>query len=850
MSDTRWQIFEYLHQVREVLGRPFFLELKLTNYSEPLIISSGKCTACERECSVVGDQKEAEILKRKNVSLVYCTYGLKDEEKNRFRVAGNILLDLIVLSMEVVTTEEREKIRKILESVKVLIRKVGNLGELLIEAIEIIASVLDVGRVSIMLYDEKEDVLKIYAARGLPADVVRKVRVKLGEGISGKVAASGRSLFVVDIEKDPRFSSGNKPYYQTRSFVSVPLIGESKVVGVVNVSEKRGDGLLTRVDLEVVEFLSNIVATLIDRTFLHAELRHKQEKLSEMLKLYEDMYDLLSKMLSITNTIFMFLSKPVEDLMKKIAEILLTSFGLDVMVVALGQDFKNRMFVSNEELKPIFARTLTPEFLKKISFISEVVVINCSSKGYEFNPVINSLIFESTMEALVNETGYKSWMVVPLIYQGEKYGFIFMARNNKFEVKDKEFGESLTKQLTIALYNFKLQEESVKVQVFQRELELGRKIQQSMFPVDYIEGEYLNNYAVNIPAKVVGGDYYDWFEDRNGDHVFMVADVSGKGISSALMVSEIRALLHAYRKSVDSLSGVVKFLNEYFVEFRDKMKRNLFFTAFLSKIIRNENKLRFVRAGHNPAIVVYRDGSVKVLDTPGMLVGTFGGIDWPEDDVSLDGITKLVMYTDGITEAFDVNGKEYGLDNLIRVLEKVVEEDAEESVDRVMYDVKQFTAGAEQSDDITVLIVDFKRKVLKERVIQTDEVKIAQLIEEIAEDARKNGVTGKEFDYFILVMDELLANAAEHGNAFNPEKSIYVKWLATENKFEFMVKDDGLGLNPEKLHNLTISPMASRGRGLYIVDNLVNKFYVASDGYVKAVRYFWLPSGIKIYRPQ
>lgn len=239
------------------------------------------------------------------------------------------------------------------------------------------------------------------------------------------------------------------------------------------------------------------------------------------------------------------------------------------------------------------------------------------------------------------------------------------------------------------------------------DLSVARGIQHSILPHSFkIKGMDLTGVEIGASmnaAKDVGGDFYDYFRIDDTHFGFTMADVSGKGVPAALFMAVSRTLIKATGlrnlPSAESMRIVNDMLCEENVE-------SMFVTVFYGIYDTQTGMVEYTNAGHNPPYVLHKDGTLTMLPTVGNLaLGVFGGVPYKSATVQLHEGDALVMFTDGVTEAFNPAGEQYGEARLESLLKTLGGKASMEIVDAINAAVKEFAAEEPQSDDITVLVV-------------------------------------------------------------------------------------------------------------------------------------------------
>jgi len=240
----------------------------------------------------------------------------------------------------------------------------------------------------------------------------------------------------------------------------------------------------------------------------------------------------------------------------------------------------------------------------------------------------------------------------------------------------------------------------------QQELQIASQVQLSILPRDMPVDPRVNVFCHITPAREVGGDFYDYFPIDANRFGFVIADVSGKGVPAALFMAISRTLLKSTALFVDSPSACLQRLNDLLAAENEQM---LFVTVFYAVIDLSTGQVDYVNAGHNPPWLIRRDGDLSTLPrTRGIAVAVHEGFAYQQGKVQLAPGDTLYLYTDGITEAFDVDGQEYGDARLQASLARIAPDTPIDTLSqRVIDDVRTFERGAAQADDMTSLALRY-----------------------------------------------------------------------------------------------------------------------------------------------
>lgn len=263
-------------------------------------------------------------------------------------------------------------------------------------------------------------------------------------------------------------------------------------------------------------------------------------------------------------------------------------------------------------------------------------------------------------------------------------------------------GTTAAAVLGVILYRLQLQLKASRHELARKEVELkiALEVQQALFPRQLpLEGG-LEFSAVCIPSSGISGDYYDVLQLSDGRLVFAIADISGKGISAAILMANLQALLRVLAKTDPEPSAVCRGLNQHLHDVTDASK---FATFFYAEWRPWERRLQYVNAGHNAPLLLGNGRELR-LEQGGMPLGMFPSTEFSTGAVCLNPGDTLVLYSDGITEAASKDGSEFGEDRLESVVKAHCGKPPAEIQRRILESVHQW-AGQNQEDDMTLVIV-------------------------------------------------------------------------------------------------------------------------------------------------
>jgi len=291
-------------------------------------------------------------------------------------------------------------------------------------------------------------------------------------------------------------------------------------------------------------------------------------------------------------------------------------------------------------------------------------------------------------------------------FNKSSYHFILAEKETRegatnFNELDKLLLDAITRQVQSSIENEFLNNQAIEKEKMEKELNVAASIQQRILPenLPLIEGYDLA--GTNIPSREVGGDYYNTLDLGDGRYALIIADVAGKGIGAALLVSTLDAALHSYLEFDMPLTDMADKLNKLIYKSSPPDK---FITFFISVLNPETGELDIVNAGHNPILLLKEDSSIHKIEAGGVGLGMLDmGIPFEGTKLTLKKDERLFLYTDGIPEAMNVNEEEYSDERMEIFFKENNSSGSQEYVDKLVNDVKKFSGNAEQSDDITLL---------------------------------------------------------------------------------------------------------------------------------------------------
>jgi len=244
------------------------------------------------------------------------------------------------------------------------------------------------------------------------------------------------------------------------------------------------------------------------------------------------------------------------------------------------------------------------------------------------------------------------------------------------------------------------QEQLLQQERIRKELEIGRRIQEELLPRAPFRGSFVEIGGLSIPAREVGGDFFNYFPLREGEVAVLLGDVSGKGVGAALLMASLQATLRARLALESDLAALVDALDR---EMDGDEPLAPYVTLFLAVLDGESGRLRYVNAGHNTQFVRRRDGEIERLVSSGRPPGLYPGGGYDQETLVLVEGDALFLFTDGVVEAEDESGEPFGMERLEAVLSVHRSDDLAALIARVHEAVRAHRGPREADDDATML---------------------------------------------------------------------------------------------------------------------------------------------------
>ena len=371
---------------------------------------------------------------------------------------------------------------------------------------------------------------------------------------------------------------------------------------------------------------------------------------------------------------------------------------------------------------------------------------------------------------------------------------------------------------------------------YDAELLLAKNIQTSALPSlfpPYPNIKDFDIYATMHTAKEIGGDFYDFYLLGETKFCFLIADVSGKGIPAAMFMMQSKTMIKNYIETGISIGEAITLANK---ELCNNNDAGMFVTAFICILDIKTGIINFVNAGHNPPLLYRKDGEFEYLKSkPGFVLAGIDTVKYKTQSMTLNPGDKLFLYTDGITEAIDLNENMYGEERLKTTLNNLKSGDPETTLNLIKNDLSEFVGDADQFDDITMLMVRFngeqdKNIIKKERIFPAELDTLDEVLDFVDEQLTQIEAPMKFSSQLNVVVEEIFVNIAHYAykNLENVERKAILVFEYDKEKKELKLTflDEGIPFNPLQRDDPDVTLSAEDrqigGLGIFLVKKIMD----------------------------
>ncbi|MCX7908504.1 MAG: SpoIIE family protein phosphatase [Ignavibacteria bacterium] len=419
------------------------------------------------------------------------------------------------------------------------------------------------------------------------------------------------------------------------------------------------------------------------------EIAVNYDKLLKMNLELQKRNQLLSALYELNRDFSCYLNK--EQIINHLRYRLLGQLLVNKFAVYYKNEDKIEKLVSN------FDTEFEPKLMENLFSINRTYPIDNNREDEFFNQSINALKGQVSI-------------VAPMIYHNTTRGLLLLGKkynNQSFNEEDINFIEALGSTVMLAIENYRLVQEEIEKKQIEKEIQLAMEIQLNLLPKEIQSFEKFDIWGFTLPSKIVGGDYFDIIQKDEYTINLAIADVSGKGIPASLLMANVQSGLHSFLILNLSITEIVSYLNRIICK---NTTLDKFVTFFICEINMDTMELKYINAGHNPPLLFRKELKDFIFLSDG---GIFLGFnEFPNEyklgSLKLQKNDVLVLYTDGVIECTNNEGKEFGLSNLKNFICAYSKMTAKEICLKLKDTIFEFAGMEGMNDDMSIVVLKVK----------------------------------------------------------------------------------------------------------------------------------------------
>ena len=575
------------------------------------------------------------------------------------------------------TPPQRVDVEALLIEVSDVLNTTLDLDTLLQRVAEMVKRVIDYEIFSILLLNERAQELRFRFQIGHLPEVAERIRVKVGEGVTGRAVKERQAILVDDVSKETHYIDAVP---RVRSELAVPLINKNRVIGVMDL-EARERAYFKEEHARLLTLIASRIAVSIENARLYTRIVRQAGTLSLLNEISRDLTSILN----------------VDQLLKRIGDLLLKVIDYHMFSILLLDATKQKL-----------VHRFSVRFKENVHIKHDIPVGRglVGAAAQSKKPVLAPDVARDPRYIKANpET--RSELCVPLIYKDEVIGVLDLehTRRGYFTEEHLRTVSTLAAQVAIAIENATLYERIAREeQRMERDLAMAREVQHHLLPPTCPSMQGAELAARFNPAHAIGGDLYDFLDYTLPLACIVVGDVSGKGAPAALYAALVSGILRSLARDepypADMLQAVNRSLNH-----RRLDAQYLVLTCALWDD--EKRTLRVANSG-NPRPIYCHEGHAHMLEAAGLPLGMFEEVSHDEVTIHAQAGDVFAFFSDGIVDASNSNDEAFGRSRVEHVIAKHADGSAREIVDAIFKATEEFAAGAEVFDDQTVVVLKVK----------------------------------------------------------------------------------------------------------------------------------------------
>jgi sigma-B regulation protein RsbU (phosphoserine phosphatase) len=574
-------------------------------------------------------------------------------------------------------TDFQSKVDPLLLEVADVVNTTLDLDTTLRRVAELVRKVIDYEIFGILLLNEKTQELRFRFQVGYAREIAERVRIKVGEGVTGIAAQRREAILVDDVSKDSRYISAA---HNVRSELAVPLIIKNRLIGVIDIESPQPNHF-TEEHKRLLTLIASRMAVGIENARLYTRTTRQARTLVLLNEIARELTSILN----------------VDELLKRIAELLSRLIDYQMFSILL-------LDTAGEKLQHRFSQ----RFQENVQLKHEIP-LGMGLVGYAAQHKQAVLVPDVSKDPryIRGNPETRSELAVPLVYKDKVIGVLDLehTRRGFFTDDHKRTVTTLAAQVAIAIENAQLYEQIARQEKrLERDLAMARQLQFRLLPPSLPKLENLDIAAKFVPARAIGGDLYDFVNYSMSRTAIVIGDVSGKGAPAAIYAALVSGILRSHAPiepgPAEMLSAVNFSLGERRIESQ--------FVSLIYAVWDDRNRTLQVANSGLPRPIYCHDGKIEVIEATGLPLGLFDDADYDEFSFQAKPGDMFVFFSDGILDASNKAEELFGRERVGQIVAANPDASADEVVKSIFQAVAEHASGEEAFDDQTVVAIRVK----------------------------------------------------------------------------------------------------------------------------------------------
>ena len=579
--------------------------------------------------------------------------------------------------MATTTPPQRVDVESLLIEVADVLNTTLDLDTLLQRVAEVVKRVIDYEIFSILLLNERAQELRFRFQIGHLPEVAERIRVKVGEGVTGRAVKERRAILVDDVRHETEYIEALP---RVRSELAVPLINKNRVIGVMDL-EARERGYFKEEHARLLSLIASRIAVSIDNARLYTRIVKQANTLALLNEISRDLTSILN----------------LDQLLKRIGDLLSKVIDYQMFSILLL-----------DETREMLVHRFSVRFKENIQLKHDIPVGRglVGGAALERRPILVPDVSRDSRYIKANpET--RSELCVPLIYKDEVIGVLDLehTRRGYFTEDHVRTVSTLAAQVAIAIENARLYERIAREeQRMERDLAMAREVQHHLLPptTPSMKGAEV---AVRFnPAHAIGGDLYDFLDYTLPRACIVIGDVSGKGAPAALYAALVSGILRSLARDEPTPAEMLNSVNHSL----NQRRLDAQYLVLTCALWDDDQKTMRVANSGLPRPIYCRKGHAHMLEAAGLPLGMFEDVSYDEVTIHAQSGDVFVFFSDGIVDASNAKDEQFGRSRVEQVIAKHAHLSANEIVDALFRAAQEFASESEVFDDQTAVVLKVK----------------------------------------------------------------------------------------------------------------------------------------------